>query len=100
MTIAAIPTSVAIGPHRFDRALYDPDRDILDLSLEARRGGVGGEDTPEGHMWFSRDDEICGVQFVEPRRQLERDGGIFVTLPDGNRVRAEAAEALIAAPQT
>ena len=33
---------------------------------------------------------------MSPRQQLEREGGVYVSLPEGDRVRVQGIEAFVA----
>lgn len=87
--------SVTISDYEFDYVLYDPDRDVLNLGIDDRRG-IAEPDTPEGHFWVYDSDEVIGLVLIDPRKKLEREGGIYLTLPSGERVRAVEAEPEVA----
>jgi hypothetical protein len=92
--------TVRVGPYEFRDVIYDPNRDVLDLSIEGL-GGVGDDDTPEGHTWFvenDESDEIVALQIIEPRRAIELDGALYVTLPTGERVVAQGVEEVLTRP--
>jgi hypothetical protein len=38
---------------------------------------------------------FSGIIFNGPREQLERDGGVYVSLPEGDRVRVQGIEAFL-----
>jgi hypothetical protein len=88
--------TVKIGQHEFDSVYYDADGDILDLSMgDGMRDGVANGDTPEGHAWFYPDDEsdeVVGLMLLGAMDQIRREGGIYVTLPSGERIHATQAE--------
>jgi hypothetical protein len=87
--------SVRIGPYTFRYVTYDASSDVLDAALEAPRPGRR-EPTPEAHVWrFDDRDRFFGVSLVNAREQLEREGGVYVTLPSGARERVSGAESLI-----
>lgn len=89
-------STVTVGPYVFDRVHWDRDVDVLTLGV-TERDGVGDGDTAEGHTWMVDDPtiDIVGVIFMWPRRQLERDGGVYITLPSGDRVQAAEVENLV-----
>jgi hypothetical protein len=87
--------AVRLGPYTFRYVTYDPSSDVLDAALEGPRPGRR-EPTPEAHVWrFDDRDRFFGITLMNPREQLEREGGVFVTLPSGERERVAGAESLI-----
>jgi len=50
-----------------------------------------GEDTPEGHhlRYAPGTYDIVGLTLLSPRRKLERDGHLTVTLPEQSKMSAE-----------
>ncbi|MFL5869969.1 MAG: hypothetical protein ACJ75R_02745, partial [Solirubrobacterales bacterium] len=61
----------------------------LNRSPEASR-----ERSPEGDVWsFDDAGRPTGVTVIEPRRRLERDGAVYITLPTGERERLQGVEA-------
>ena len=71
---------------------WDPVAEYLYLG----RSGEASE-TDEGHLieYTPERDEVIGVTVVYPAQQLTREGGLFVTMPDGERVRLRDAEAYL-----
>ena len=88
--------TVKIGDYEFDSVSYDSRGDILVLSMgDGLREGVADGDTPEGHAWFYPDDEsdeVIGLMLLGVKGQIHTAGGIYVTLPSGERVHATEAE--------
>jgi len=85
------PASIEIGPLSFGYADYDAEHDVLYLSVGEPEEGVG-EDTPEGHVirYAPGTARVVGLTLLNPRRILERDGSISVTVPE--TVEKNAAE--------
>ena len=71
---------------------WDPAAEYLYLG---RSGEASATD--EGHLieYAPDTDEVIGVTVVYPDQQLAREGGLFVTMPDGERVRLGDAEAYL-----
>ena len=91
--------NITIGPVAFDHADYDAEHDVLYLHVGEPEEGVG-ENTPEGHVlrYAPGTNRIVGLTMMSPRRILERDGNIAVTIPETIEKSAEdLAPALAAA---
>jgi uncharacterized protein YuzE len=87
--------SLRAGPYTFRHVTYDPPSDVMYAALDAPRTGTR-ERTPEAHILrFDERGEFFGIIFVSPREQIQREGGVFVSLPSGDRVRVQGAEALM-----
>ena len=87
--------SLRAGPYTFNHVTYDPPSDVMYAAIEGPRPGRR-EKTPEQHLLrFDERGEFFGIILVEPREQLRREGGVFVSLPSGDRVRVQGAEALM-----
>jgi uncharacterized protein YuzE len=88
--------SVTIGDITFDRVEYDAEGDVLYLHVDDPSEAVDFDETPEGHaVRFDRDGNVVGLTLVRPKRLLQRDGELRVTLPVPSQVAAEQlAEAL------
>ena len=70
-----------IGEWEFDYSKYDPDADVLYLSIGAPREGYG-EETPEGHfLRFDEHGEFYGVTIIDAKRLMKTEGQITLTLP-------------------
>jgi uncharacterized protein YuzE len=75
-----------IGEWEFDHSKYDPDADVLYLSIGAPQEGHG-EETPEGHfLRFDERGDFCGVTILDAQRLMQTDGQIVVTLPKPERI--------------
>lgn len=85
--------NVRVGPYHFDSVAYDDDRDVMNLAVNGSSGAA--EETPEHHFWFWDGERLAGLVLQDVRDQMTREGGIFVTLPSGERVRATDAEAFL-----
>ncbi|MEZ5122421.1 MAG: hypothetical protein R2736_12735 [Solirubrobacterales bacterium] len=90
--------NITIGTVTFDHADYDADNDVLYLHVgEPQRGE--GEETPEGHVirYAPGTSQIVGLTLLGPRRILDRDGHLTVTVPEAVETSAEALAAALAA---
>jgi uncharacterized protein YuzE len=87
--------SLRAGPYTFSHVTYDPPSDVLYAAIGSPRPGTR-EETPESHfLRFDRRGRFSGIILVNPREQLERDGGVYLSLPEGDRVRVQGIEALV-----
>ncbi len=89
---------IGIGPVQFDHADYDSEHDVLYLHVGEPQDGEG-EETPEGHVirYAPGTHRIVGLTLLSPRRTLERDGRIVVTIPETVEATAQDLAAAIAA---
>ena len=75
-----------IGEWEFDHSKYDPDADVLYLSVGEPREGYG-EETPEGHfLRFDERGEFYGVTIIDAQRLMKTEGQITLTLPKRERI--------------
>lgn len=87
--------SLRAGPYTFNHVTYDPPSDVLYAAIDRPRPGTR-EKTPEEHILrFDSRGEFFGVILVGPREQMEREGGVYLSLPSGDRVRVQGVEALM-----
>jgi hypothetical protein len=87
--------ALRIGRHTFHFTTYDPPSDVLDAGVEGPPEGRR-ERSPEDHIWrLDEEGRLVGLTLMNPRRQLEREGAVYVTLPSGERERVAGAEAMI-----
>jgi uncharacterized protein YuzE len=87
--------SLRAGPYTFSHVTYDPPSDVLYAAIERPRPGRRVE-TPESHyLRFDDKGRFSGIIFMNPRAQLDREGGVFVSLPDGDRVRVQGIESFV-----
>lgn len=90
--------SLRAGPYTFAHVTYDAPSDVLYAAIDAPRPGSRAE-TPEAHLLrFDERGRFFGITLVNPREQLDREGGVYVSLPSGERVRVQGAEAVIRSP--
>jgi uncharacterized protein YuzE len=69
-----------IGEWEFDHSKYDPDADVLYLTIGPPQDGYG-EETPEGHfLRFNDDGEFCGVTILDAKRIWEEEGRLCITV--------------------
>jgi len=84
--------SLRAGPYTFSHVTYDPPSDVLYAAIGRPRSGRR-ERTPESHyLRFDGRGRFSGVILMNPRAQLERDGGVYLSLPEGDRVRVQGVE--------
>jgi hypothetical protein len=87
--------SLRAGPYTFTHVTYDPSSDVLYAAIGRPRQGSRVE-TPEAHyLRFDPMGRFSGIILMSPREQLEREGGVYVSLPDGARTRVQGIEALL-----
>jgi uncharacterized protein YuzE len=87
--------SLRAGPFTFRHVTYDPPSDVLYAAIASPPSGQRQE-TPEHHILrFDERGKFAGMILVGPRAQLEREGGVFVSLPSGDRVRVQGAETVM-----
>ena len=87
--------SLRAGRYTFSHVTYDPPSDVLYAAIGRPRPGRR-EETPEAHyLRFDSRDRFSGIIFMNPREQLEREGAVFVSLPEGDRVRVQGIEAFV-----
>lgn len=88
--------SVRVGPYEFEDARYFAWRDSMILQT-GQTGGAVDEDIPEDHYWYTDDDgNVVGLELNDVGQKIERDGGFFITLPSGERVREPEVERFVA----
>lgn len=81
----------------FDRGDYDADSDVLYLGRGGTNDGSDAALTPEGHgVRYGSKGEVIGVTIINPRRIIERDGFLTITLPHSVRVDAGQIAAALA----
>lgn len=85
---------IIAGDHRFGTVAYDPERDLMELTVKGRWGAEDGL-TRDGDVWFlDRADPsvITGLRVCGAARRHSADGEISVALPSGTRVALRGAE--------
>jgi hypothetical protein len=91
--------SLRAGRYTFSHVTYDPPSDVLYAAIGSPRPGRR-EPTPESHyLRFDGRGRLAGVILMNPREQLEREGGVFLSLPEGDRVRVQGVEAVVREPE-
>ena len=89
--------SLRAGPYTFSHVTYDAPSDVLYAAIDAPRRGTRTE-TPEAHLLrYDERGRFFGITLVNPSRQLEQEGAVYVSLPSGERARVQGAEAAIRA---
>jgi hypothetical protein len=89
--------SIRAGEYTFRHVTYDAPSDVLYAAIDRPRPGTRRE-TPEADMLrFDERGEFFGVILMNPRRRLEREGAVNLTLPSGDLVRVHGIEAAIRA---
>jgi uncharacterized protein YuzE len=83
------------GRYTFSHVTYDPPSDVLYAAIGQPRPGRRVE-TPESHfLRFDDRDRFTGMILMNPREQLERDGAVYVSLPEGDLARVQGIEAFV-----
>jgi hypothetical protein len=91
--------SLRAGPYTFSHVTYDPPSDVLYAAIGRPRSGRR-ERTPESHyLRFDGRGRFSGVILMNPRAQLERDGAVYLSLPEGDRVRVQGVEPFLREPE-
>lgn len=81
---------MTIADITFDRVQYDAEADVLYLHVGDPSRAVDFDETREGHaVRLDGKGAIVGLTLVRPKRLLERDGELRVTLPVSSDVPAE-----------
>ena len=89
--------SLRAGPYTFSHVTYDPPSDVLYAAIGRPRPGRRVE-TPESHfLRFDNKDRFTGIILMNPRAQLEREGAVYVSLPEGDRARVQGIESFVRA---
>jgi uncharacterized protein YuzE len=87
--------SLRAGRYTFSHVTYDPPSDVLYAAMGQPHPG-SREETPESHyLRFDDRGRLTGIILMNPREQLEREGGVYVSLPEGDRVRVQGIESVI-----
>lgn len=89
--------SVTIAEITFDRVEYDAEADVLYLHVGDPSQAVEFDETLEGHaVRLDGEGNIVGLTLVRPKRLLERNGELRVTLPIPSDVPAEQLASALA----
>jgi uncharacterized protein YuzE len=87
--------SLRAGRYTFSHVTYDAPSDVLYAAIGQPRPGSRRQ-TPESHyLRFDARGQLSGIIFMNPSQQLEREGGVYVSLPEGDRVRVQGIESMI-----
>ena len=87
--------SIRAGQYTFTHVTYDAPSDVLYASIDAPRPGTRRE-TPESDVLrFDLQGQFFGVILMNPRRRLETEGAVKLTLPSGDLVRVQGLEAAL-----
>ena len=87
--------SLRAGRYTFSHVAYDPPSDVLYATIGPPQPG-SREQTPESHyLRFDGRGRFSGIVLMNPREQLKREGGVYVSLPEGDRVRVQGIEAFV-----
>lgn len=87
--------ALRVGSYSFDRVTYDRSSDVM-YATSGSLDSARREPSPEGHAWlFDGRDRFHGLALMEPGERLDRDGAVWVTLPNGIRDRVTGIEAAI-----
>jgi hypothetical protein len=89
--------SLRAGPYTFSHVTYDPPSDVLYASIGRPRAGRRVQTPESDYLRFDDRDRFTGMIVMNPRERLERDGAVYVSLPQGDRVRVQGVEAVVQA---
>jgi uncharacterized protein YuzE len=89
--------SLRAGPYTFSHVTYDPPSDVLYASIGKPRPGSRVETPESDYLRFDSRDRFVGMIVMNPRERLERDGAVYVSLPQGDRVRVQGMESIVQA---
>ncbi|MBA2241260.1 MAG: hypothetical protein H0W09_08500 [Solirubrobacterales bacterium] len=88
--------SLRAGPYTFNHVTYDGPSDVLYAAIASPGAAAERRPTPEAHVLrFDSRGRFAGIILVSPREQLEREGGVFISLPDGSRARVQGFDRLL-----
>ena len=89
--------TVTVAQIEFDNVDYDREADVLYLHVGDPATATEFDETPEGHhVRFGADGRIVGLTVVGPRRLLESEGAVRITIPRAARIDAsELADVLV-----
>lgn len=90
--------NIRIGPIVFDHADYDGENDVLYLHVGVPQEAEG-EETPEGHVlrYATGSQRIVGLTVLGAQRILDRDGELWVTIPESVKASADDLAPALAA---
>jgi uncharacterized protein YuzE len=83
--------TITIADITFDHVDYDADADVLYLHVGDPASAVDFDETPEGHaLRFDSRGKLVGITLVRPKRLLEQEDQLHITLPVARDVPARA----------
>jgi hypothetical protein len=85
---------IEAGRHRFGTVAYDPERDLMELTIRGQWGVENGL-TLDGDLWYldpADPSVITGLTIRDAGRRHQAEGEIRVRLPSGDRVALRGAE--------
>lgn len=89
--------SVTVAQIEFENVDYDREADVLYLHVGDPATATDFDETPEGHhVRFGADGRIVGLTVVGPRRLLETEGEIRITIPRADRIDAAELASILA----
>lgn len=91
--------SLRAGPYTFSHVTYDPPSDVLYASIGQPRPGRRVQTPESDYLRFDSRDRFTGLIVMNPRERLEREGAVYVSLPQGDRVRVQGVESVVQAAQ-
>lgn len=76
--------TVELEPLVLDNFEYDATHDVLYLYPGQAHLGEEDHPTPEGHVvcYSAETGQLATVVIIEPRKALEREGRVAITIPD------------------
>jgi hypothetical protein len=89
--------SLRAGPYTFSHVTYDPPSDVLYASIGGPRRGRRVETPESDYLRFDSRNRFVGMIVMNPRERLERDGALYVSLPQGDRVRVQGVDSIVRA---
>jgi uncharacterized protein YuzE len=89
--------SLRAGPYTFSHVTYDPPSDVLYVSIGQPRPSRRVETPESDYLRFDSRDRFVGMIVMNPRERLEREGAVYVSLPQGDRVRVQGVESVVQA---
>lgn len=82
-------SQIKLGSWFFDNTEFDPEHDVLYLSMGEPRPGYG-EESAEGHILrYDEEGKFCGVTLIGARGILDSGGYVDVSLPPRTFPRRE-----------
>ena len=89
--------SLRAGPYTFSHVTYDAPSDVLYAAIDRPRPARASRLPRSTSSASTSEGRFFGLTLVNPREQLRREGAVYVSLPSGERVRVQGAEAAIRA---